>query len=87
MLVSVDKRGSIGLPSALRKSLNLEAGSYLDLEVLEGGKLSLSPVIVYPTVRLSDEGLAKLSEARKTGAEAMPDWLVREIADASASHK
>jgi len=83
MLVSIDKRGSISLPVAVRKDLGLKPGTFLDLTILEGGNLALSPVAVYPTVRLSDKGLAKLDEARKSGVEQMPDWLRKEIADAA----
>ncbi|MEI6703428.1 MAG: AbrB/MazE/SpoVT family DNA-binding domain-containing protein [Deltaproteobacteria bacterium] len=83
MLVSIDKRGSISLPSAVRKDLNLYPGSFLDLTILDGGNLALSPVAVYPTVRLSEGGLAKLNEARQSGVEQMPEWLRGEIADAS----
>jgi AbrB family looped-hinge helix DNA binding protein len=83
MLVSIDKRGSVGLPAAVRKDLNLYPGSFLDLTVLDGGRLALSPVAVYPTVLLSDGGLAKLTEARQGGVEQMPDWLREEMADAA----
>ena len=83
MLVSIDKRGSISLPSAVRKDLGLKPGTLLDLTILEGGNLSLSPVAVYPTVRLSDKGLAKLGEARESGVEQMPDWLRKEMDDAA----
>ena len=83
MLVSIDKRGSISLPAAVRKNLNLYPGTFLDLSVLDGGNLTLSPVVVYPTVRLSDEGLAKLVEARQGGVEQISDWLRKEISDAS----
>lgn len=83
MLVSIDKRGSISLPSTVRKDLGLKPGTLLELTIVEGGNLSLSPVAVYPTVRLSDEGLAKLGEARQSGVKQMPDWLRKEIADAA----
>lgn len=83
MLVSIDKRGSISLPSAVRKDLGLKPGTFLDLTILEGGNLSLSPVAVYPTVRLSNKGLVKLGEARQSGVEQMPDWLRNEMADAA----
>jgi AbrB family looped-hinge helix DNA binding protein len=75
LLVSIDKRGSISLPAAVRKNLGLVPGTYLDLTILDGGKLALSPVTVYPTVRLSENGLAKLDEARQSGVEQLPDWL------------
>lgn len=87
MLVSIDKRGSISLPAALRKDLNLSPGTFLDLTILDGGKLELSPVAVYPTVRLSDDALAKLNEARQSGVEQMPECLREEIADAATDPK
>jgi len=79
MLVTVDKRGSVSLPAALRKELKLHPGSYLDLTVQPGGAIMLNPVAVYPTVQLSEEGLEKLAEARQSGSTEMPDWLRAEI--------
>ena len=67
MLITIDKRGSINLPLAVRKELGLEHGSYLDLSVGEGGKITLHPVEIYRTVRLSQQGIAKLEEARNSG--------------------
>lgn len=84
MLISIDKRGSINLPASLRKQMKLESGSYLDLEVLEGGTIVLNPVAVYPSVQLSEEGLKKLQEARKSGKTEMPEWLKKEIKSAKA---
>ena len=83
MLVSIDKRGSISLPAAVRKNLNLHPGSLLDLTILDGGNLEFSLVAVYPTVRLSAKGLAKLSQARQDNVEQMPDCLSKEMADAA----
>jgi AbrB family looped-hinge helix DNA binding protein len=83
MLVTIDKRGSINLPSAIRKTLNLQPGSCLDLSVLDGGGLALSPVVVYPTVRLTDEGLAKLQQARESGIAKLPAWLRGEMDNAA----
>lgn len=83
MLVSIDKRGSINLPAAVRKDLGLKPGTFLDLKVLEGGHLSLAPVEVYPTIRLSEQGLSKLEEARQSGLGQMPEWLRKEMADAA----
>lgn len=79
MLIFIDKRGSINLPASLRSQMKLERGSYLNLEVLEGGTIVLSPVAVYPTVQLSEQGLKKLQEARKSGKTEMPEWLKKEI--------
>jgi len=82
MLITVDKRGSINIPKTLRKELGIESGSYLNLEVEEGGAIVLQPVSVYPLIRLSKKGLAKLVEARKSGKGALPEWMVREIENA-----
>ena len=38
---------------------------------------------IYPTIRLSDGGLAKLKEARESGVDRMPDWLLEEMNHAS----
>ncbi|OGQ98119.1 MAG: hypothetical protein A2521_11045 [Deltaproteobacteria bacterium RIFOXYD12_FULL_57_12] len=83
MLVTIDKRGSINLPAAVRKTLNLQPGSCLDLSILDGGGLALSPVAIYPTVRLSDEGLAKLQKARESGTVELPAWLRKEMDNAA----
>ena len=82
MLVSIDKRGSVGLPASLRKELGLQPGTHLELTVEEGGNIVLNPVAVYPTVRLSEKGLAKLAEARESGEGELPNWLKQEMADA-----
>ena len=84
MLITIDKRGSINLPAELRKEMHLQAGTSLDLTVVEGGAIVLSPVVVYPTVRLNEKGLRKLQEARESGSEAMPGWLAKEIKNARA---
>ena len=34
---------------------------------------------IYPTIRLSDGGLAKLKEARESGVDRMPNWLREEM--------
>jgi AbrB family looped-hinge helix DNA binding protein len=83
MLITIDRRGSINLPAALRKSLGLQPGAHLDLKIVEGGAILLNPVVVYPTVHLSDKGLGKLREARESGTGKMPEWLVEEMRDAS----
>ena len=82
MLISVDKRGSINLPKTLRKELGLESGSYLNLEVEEGGAIVLHPVSVYPAIRLSEKGISKLEEARRSGKGKLPNWMVKEIESA-----
>ena len=75
MLIAIDKRGSINLPAAIRRQLGLEIGSYLDLQLAEGGLLVLQQVEIVRTIRLSESGLAKLNEARICGTTKMPPWL------------
>ncbi len=84
MLITIDKRGSINLPLAIRKELGLEQGTNLDLTVEEGGRITLHPVVIYRTVRLNDQGLAKLKAARESGTGEMPDWLHQEMNHAEA---
>ena len=84
MIIAIDKRGSINLPASLRKELGLKNGDHLDLSVEEGGVIILQPVVVYPTVRLSEQGLAKLKEARESGLSEMPSWFEKEMEDAKA---
>jgi AbrB family looped-hinge helix DNA binding protein len=82
MLVAIDKRGSLNLPSAMRKEMGLDAGTHLNLEVLEGGAIMLTPVVIYPTVKLNEKGLNKLTEARKSGTVKMPAKLAQRILNA-----
>jgi len=84
MLITIDKRGSINLPAALRKDLGLGIGSYLELMVDEGGSIVLHPVSVYKNLRLNEKGLSKLKEARESGKDELPDWLKKEMKDAAA---
>jgi AbrB family looped-hinge helix DNA binding protein len=82
MLVTIDKRGSINLPSTIRKETGLATGAHLDIEVLEGGAIVLTPVAIYPTVKLNEKGLKKLTEARKSGTVKMPGLLAKKIKNA-----
>jgi AbrB family looped-hinge helix DNA binding protein len=82
MLVTIDKRGSINLPSAIRKEMGFDTGTHLDIEVLEGGAIVLTPVTIYPTVKLNEKGLKKLAEARKSGTVKMPGLLAKKIKNA-----
>jgi AbrB family looped-hinge helix DNA binding protein len=84
MLIAIDKRGSINLPLALRRELGLENGTYLELEVVKGGGITLHPVSIYPNLRLSDQGLAKLKAARESGTGKLPEWLIKEMKSARA---
>ncbi len=80
MLVSIDKRGSVGIPQSVRKALDLEPGSNLELQVEDGGAIVLRPVAVYTSVKLSEAGLGKLAEARRSGSGELPAWM-REAMD------
>ena len=82
MLVAIDKRGSVNLPSTIRKEMGLDTGTHLNLEVLEGGAIVLTTVAIYPTVSLNERGLKKLSEARKSGTVKMPAQLAKQIKNA-----
>ncbi len=82
MLVTLDKRGSINLPAALRKELRLKSGSHLSLEIIDGGIIMIQPVAIFPTIRLSDQGLAKLREARQSGTAQLPSWFAGDMKNA-----
>jgi AbrB family looped-hinge helix DNA binding protein len=84
MLIVIDKRGSINLPASIRKELGLANGAYLDIQVVEGGAVVLQPVEIFRTVRLAEQGLTKLKEARQSGATDMPTWLSEEMNDAES---
>ena len=82
MLVAIDKRGSVNLPSVIRKEMGLDTGTHLNLEVLDGGAIVLTPVAIYPTIKLNEQGLEKLTQARKSGAVKMPARLAKQIKNA-----
>jgi len=84
MIIAIDKRGSINLPASLRRELGLKSGDHLDLSLEEGGIIVLQPVDIYPTIRLSEGGLAKLREARESGTGDIPSWLAKEMEDAGS---
>ena len=79
MLVQIDQRGSLNLPIKIRQSLGLEKGSNFELEVAEGGDIILHPVEIHRTVRLSNQGLERISEARQSGEGELPNWLLDEM--------
>ncbi len=63
MRITIDKRGSINIPLAVRKALGLKPGSSLDLTVADGGRINLHPVVIYRSTRLSGQGREKLDAA------------------------
>jgi len=87
MIINIDKRGSIDLPSSVRNELGLKSGDYLRLSVAEGGALVLRPVAIYPSIWLSEAGLAKLEEARESGIGEMPDWFAQEMKNARSDYE
>lgn len=84
MLITIDKRGSINIPLAVRRELGLDQGSSLDLTIDEDGRITLHPVVIYRTTRVSEQGQAKLEAARMSGTGNLPPWLRRDMDDANA---
>jgi hypothetical protein len=60
----------------------LDHESYLELSVENGNLIVLEPVTVQRNIRLNNKGLAKLEEARKSGAGELPEWLIGEMRNA-----
>lgn len=87
MLITIDKRGSINIPAILRKELGLNVGSYLDLSVEEGGVIKLHPVSIFPSIRLNDQGLEKLRQARESGTGKLPKWVIEDMKHARNNTK
>lgn len=82
MLITIDKRGSINIPLAVRKELGLKQGTSLDLTIDDGGRITLHPVVIYRTTRISEQGETKLRAARASGTVKLPSWLRRDMDDA-----
>ena len=82
LIIAIDNRGSINHPASLLKELGLKNGDHLNISVEEGGIIVLRPMVIYPTVQLSEQGLAKLKEARERGVGVWPSWFSKEIKDA-----
>ncbi|MFP4672831.1 MAG: AbrB/MazE/SpoVT family DNA-binding domain-containing protein [Desulfohalobiaceae bacterium] len=82
MLVTIDKRGSISLPASVRKDLGIAPGTHLELKVEPGGAITLYPVQIYRSIKLSDAGLSKLEEARSSEAGQFPEWFDQELVNA-----
>ncbi|NWH06967.1 AbrB/MazE/SpoVT family DNA-binding domain-containing protein [Desulfobacter latus] len=78
MIVTIDKRGSISLPVAIRKELGITQGSHLELTIKPGGALVLQPVEFYRTIKLNASGLEKLKDARSSEECRLPDWFKKE---------
>ena len=78
MIVTIDKKGSISLPAAIRKELGITPGSHLELSMEPGGTLILQPVEFYRTIKLNASGLEKLKDARSSEKCRLPDWFEKE---------
>lgn len=87
MLVTVDKRGSISLPSSMRKDLGIKPGTHLELSVEPGGAISLYPIEIYRTIKLNDCGLLKLKEARNSEIGELPTWFQEERSNVGIDSK
>ncbi len=82
MLVTIDKRGSISLPVSIRKELGFRPGIHLELTVAPGGAITLFPVEIYRSIKLSDAGISKIKKARESEPTPFPEWFDKELADA-----
>ncbi len=79
MLITIDKRGSINLPTSLQKDLGIGPGSHLELAIEPGGAIKLYPVEICRTVKLNKAGLSKLESARESGTDTFPEWFKQEM--------
>jgi len=84
MLVAIDKYGTITLPASLRREFGLNQESYLEMSVEDGKRIVFEPVTVQRNIRLNDNGLNKLEEARESGTGELPEWLIGEMRNAKA---
>lgn len=62
MVVSLSSRGTLTLPSDIRKKLDLKDGDYFDLRVSKG-KIVITPVMIIPKSKLTEAGKIKEREA------------------------
>ncbi|MFN8670655.1 MAG: AbrB/MazE/SpoVT family DNA-binding domain-containing protein [Candidatus Sericytochromatia bacterium] len=62
MLVSVDSRGTLTLPSQIRKELEIKEGDHFNIEI-KLGKIIITSVFIIPKNQLSEAGKNKEKEA------------------------
>lgn len=62
MVISVNSRGTLTLPSDVRKKLNIKEGDYFDIAI-SSGKIIITPVAIVPKNQLSEKGKKKEKEA------------------------
>lgn len=71
-LVKLRRAAQITLPSAIRRSLGLREGDYLEAEIVEGGVM-LKPVTVTERDAARERLMAALSGSRYVGTEPEPE--------------
>lgn len=64
MVVSINSRGTLTLPSDVRKKLNIKGGDHFQIDI-KSGQIIITPVLIVPKTQLSSEGLIKEKEASK----------------------
>lgn len=62
MVISVNSRGTLTLPSDIRKKLKIKEGDHFDIDV-QGGQIIITPVMIIPKIELSAKGHLKEKEA------------------------
>lgn len=62
MLVSVNSRGTLTLPSDIRKKLDIKDGDHFQIDI-KSGKIVITPVVIFPKIKLSEKGRKKEREA------------------------
>lgn len=84
MEVTLDEQGRISVPESLRKTLDLEAGAQLSLEI-EGEALLLTPISERSVLEERDGLLVSTAEVdRKVDVEAVIDDARAERSQSSA---
>ena len=62
MVVSVNSRGTLTLPSDIRKKLNIKEGDHFQIDI-KAGKIIITPVVIVPKAQLSEKGKLKEKQA------------------------
>ena len=65
MVVSINSRGTLTLPSNIRKELNIKDGDYFQIDI-NAGKIVITPVVIVPKNQLSEKGKKKEKEASES---------------------
>ena len=62
MVVSLGSRGTLTLPSNIRKKLDLKDGDHFEITISKG-KIVITPVMIIPKTKLTEKGKTKEREA------------------------